>query len=54
MQRLLDGDAAADMLAWGNSGYSVDAGVRITLIDRDVPSCFRSLVHLLRHGARRS
>ncbi len=27
---------AADMLAWVNSGFSVDASVRITLIDRDV------------------
>jgi hypothetical protein len=26
------------MLAWENSGFSVDASVRITLIDRDVPS----------------
>ena len=38
MQRLLDATAAADMLAWENSGFSVDASVRITLIDRDVPS----------------
>ena len=48
MQRLLDAAAAADMLAWENSGFSVDASVRITLIDRDVPSYFRSLEHLLR------
>ena len=40
------------MLAWENSGFSVDASVRITLIDRDVPSCFRSLEHLLRYCAR--
>jgi len=52
MQRLLDAAAAADMLAWENSGFSVDASVRITLVDRDVPSCFRSLEHLLRHCAR--
>ena len=52
MQRLLDGAAAADMLAWENSGFSVDASVRITLIDRDVPSYFRSLEHLLRYCAR--
>jgi hypothetical protein len=32
MQRLLDADAAADMLRWENSGFSVDASVRITLI----------------------
>jgi hypothetical protein len=52
MQRLLDATAAADMLAWENSGFSVDASVRITLVDRDVPSYFRSLEHLLRYCAR--
>ena len=52
MQRLLDAAAAADMLAWKNSGFSVDASVRITLIDRDVPSFFRSVEHLLRYCAR--
>jgi hypothetical protein len=52
MQRLLDAAAAADMLAWENSGFSVDASVRIMLIDRDVPSYFRSLEHLLRSSAR--
>ena len=52
MQRLLDAAAAADMLAWQNSGFSVDASVRITLVDRDVPSYFRSLEHLLRYCAR--
>jgi hypothetical protein len=50
--RLLDATAAADMLAWENSGFSVDASVRITLIDRDMPSYFRSLEHLLRYCAR--
>jgi hypothetical protein len=30
----------------------VDASVRITLIDRDVPSYFQSLEHLLRYCAR--
>ena len=49
---LLDAAAAADMLAWDNSGFSIDASVRITLIDRDVPSYFRSLEHLLRYCAR--
>jgi len=49
---LLDANAAADMLAWENSGFSVDASVRITLLDRDVPSYFRSLEHLLRYCAR--
>jgi hypothetical protein len=52
MQRLIDADAAADMLARENSGFSVDASVRITLIDRDVPSYFQSLEHLLRYCAR--
>jgi hypothetical protein len=52
LARLLDPAAAADMLAWENSGFSVDASVRITLIDRDVPSYFRSLEHLLRYCAR--
>ena len=52
LTRLLDTAAAADMLAWENSGFSVDASVRITLIDRDVPSYFRSLEHLLRYCAR--
>ncbi|MCX7411846.1 MAG: transposase [Planctomycetia bacterium] len=37
MQRLLDAAAAANMLAWENTGFSVDASVRITLVDRDVP-----------------
>jgi hypothetical protein len=52
MQRLLDADAAVDMLRWENSGFSVDTSVRITLIDRDVPSYFQSLEHLLRYCAR--
>jgi hypothetical protein len=50
--RLLDAAAAADMLAWENSGVSIDASVRITLLDRDVPRYFRSLEHLLRYYAR--
>jgi hypothetical protein len=52
MQQLLDAAAAADMLTWENSGFSIDASVRITLIDRDVPSFFQSLEHLLRYCAR--
>jgi len=48
----VDAAAAADMLAWENSGFSVDASVRITLVDRDVPSYFQSLEHLLRYCAR--
>ena len=46
LTRLLDAAAAADMLAWENSGFSIDASVRIELIDRDVPSYFQSLEHL--------
>jgi len=52
LTRLLDAAAAAEMLAWENSGFSVDASVRITLLDRDVPSYFPSLEHLLRYCAR--
>jgi hypothetical protein len=52
LARLLDAAAAADMLAWENRGFSVDASVRITLLDRDVPSYFQSLEHLLRYCAR--
>ena len=52
LSRLLDAAAAADILASENSGFSVDASVRITLLDRDVPSYFRSLEHLLRYCAR--
>ena len=51
-QGFLDAHAAADMLAWENSGFSIDASVRITLLDRDVPSYFQSLEHLLRYCAR--
>ena len=43
---------AAEMLAWEHSGFSIDASVRITLIDRDVPSYFQSLEHLPRYCAR--
>jgi hypothetical protein len=52
MQRLLDADAAIDMLRWENSEYSIVASVRIALIDRDVPSYFQGLEHLLRYCAR--
>jgi len=46
--RLLDASAAADVIAWQNSGFSIDASVRIAFIDRDVPSYFQSLE--LPHG----
>jgi len=51
-QGFLDAHAAADMLAWENSGFSIDASVPITLLDRDVPNYFQSLEHLLRYCAR--
>jgi hypothetical protein len=40
------------MLAWEHSGFSVDASVRISLHDRDVPSSTKSLEHLVRYCAR--
>ena len=40
------------MLAWQHSGFAVDASVRISQSDRDVPAYFRSLEHLLRYSAR--
>ena len=43
LTHLLDAAAAADMLAWENSGFSINASVRIPLVDRDVPSYFQSL-----------
>ncbi len=52
LAHLLDASAAADMFAWENSGFSLDASVRIAMIDRDVPSYFQSLEHLLRYCAR--
>jgi hypothetical protein len=37
---------------WENSGFSIDASVRIALVDRDVPGYFQSLEHLVRSCAR--
>jgi hypothetical protein len=48
MKRFLDADAAAAMIARENNGFSLDASVRITLIDRDVPSYFQSLGYCAR------
>ena len=48
----LDAEAAADLLAWNPSGFSIDASVRISLDDRDVPSFCKSLEHLVRYCAR--
>ena len=52
MQRLLDADAAADMLARENSGFSVDASVRITLFRLQLRVYCQPLEHLLRYCAR--
>jgi hypothetical protein len=52
MQRLLDADAAADMLARENSGFSVDASVRITLLRPHLRVSCQPLEHLLRYRAR--
>ena len=38
----LSREAAADMLIWEHSGFSVDASVRISLADRDVPGTSRA------------
>ena len=51
-RRLIDAETAADMLAWENSGFSIDSSVRISLVDRDVPGYFKSLEHLVRYCAR--
>jgi hypothetical protein len=40
------------MLRWKHRGFSIDASVRITLIDRDVPGYFQGLEQLLRSCAR--
>jgi hypothetical protein len=48
----LDAEAAADLLAWNPSGFSIDASVRISLDDRDVPSFYKNLEHLVRYCAR--
>ena len=52
MQRLIDADAAADMLARENSGFSVDASVRITLFRLQLRVYRQPLEHLLRYCAR--
>lgn len=44
--------AAADLLSCNPSGFSIDASVRISLDDRDVPSFYKSLEHLVRYCAR--
>ena len=54
---LLDAAAAADMLAWENSGFSIDASVRITLKRPRRAKLFsepRTLAAVLRSAALRS
>ena len=52
LTRLLDTAAAADMLTWENSGFSVDASVRITLNGIQLRVYCQPLEHLLRYCAR--
>jgi hypothetical protein len=52
MQRLLDAEVAADMVARENSGFSVDASVRITLFRLQLRVYCQLLEHLLRYCAR--
>ncbi len=52
MQRLFAVAAAADMLAWENSGFSIDASVRITLFRPHLRVSCQPLEHLLRYCAR--
>jgi hypothetical protein len=51
-QGFLDAHAAADMLAWENSGFSIDASVRITLLPPQLRVYRQPLEHLLRYCAR--
>lgn len=44
--------AAAETLTWDNSTFPIAASDRITPIDRDVPSYFQSLKHLVRYCVR--
>jgi hypothetical protein len=52
LAHLLDASAAADMLAWENSGFSIDASVRITLNGIQLRVYCQHLEHLLRYCAR--
>ena len=52
LARLLDAAAAADMLTWENSGFSVDASVRITFFRLQLRVYCQPLEHLLRSFAR--
>ena len=52
IQRLLDADTAVDMIVRENSGFSVDASVRITLFRFQLRVYCQPLEHLLRYCAR--
>jgi len=52
LAHLLDGSAAAAMLAWENSGFSIDASVRIALFRLQLRVYCQPLEHLLRYCAR--
>ena len=52
IQRLLDADTAVDMIVRENSGFSVDASVRITLFRLQLRVYCQPLEHLLRYCAR--
>ena len=42
LTRLLDAAPAADILAWEDRGFSIDASAWISLSDRDVPAIFKA------------
>jgi hypothetical protein len=50
--RLLDASAAADMLAWENSDFSIDVSVRIALFRLQLRVYCQPLNHLLLYCAR--
>jgi len=52
LARLLDAAAAADMLDWENSGFSIDASVRVALFRLQLRVYCQPLEHLLRYCAR--
>jgi hypothetical protein len=52
LAHLLDASTAADILAWENSGFSIDASVRIALCRPQLRVYFQPLEHLLRYCAR--
>jgi hypothetical protein len=52
LAHLLDASAAATMLAWENSGFSIDASVRIALFRLQLRVYCQPLEHLLRYCAR--